>query len=50
MRFYRKIGENIGMQHSLHNVQKYIKTVKNEQRYSLKSISEKLNDLAAFWL
>ena len=40
----------MGMQYSLYNVQKYIKFVKNEHYYSLKSISKKFNDLAAFWL
>ena len=38
------------MQHSLHNVQKHVKRIKNEQYYSSKTLSEKLNDLAAFWL
>lgn len=38
------------MQHSLHSVQKYIKLIKNEHCYSFKSISEKFNDLTAFWL
>lgn len=40
----------MGMQYSLYNVQKYIKFVKNEHCYSLKSISKKFNASAAFWL
>ena len=50
MRFYRKIGENIEMKRNLHNFHKYTEHIKNDHRYSFKSISEKFNDLTAFWL